>query len=205
MEFLITFILEKAFRSGEDYARLKALSDIKSKQKSDIIPLDAVVCVLDTMLVIFLSFAVLTFFLNFVFGYYDGFGSTHIYFAIGSAIASAIFIWLLIHCDSRYFLDMKNQRLVYRLTFFGKIYEKILTSFSSIVSIELDSKEVGNTIAGSWVHYLVVVKRDLTRLAISKHSYSDKGLSETGQLIANAVKCTFRIGNRIEKLRIMGL
>jgi hypothetical protein len=62
MEFLITFILGKAFRSGEDYARLKALSDIRSKQKSDIIPLDAVVCVLDTMLVIFLSFAVLTFF-----------------------------------------------------------------------------------------------------------------------------------------------
>ncbi|HAE39236.1 MAG TPA: hypothetical protein DCG57_11445 [Candidatus Riflebacteria bacterium] len=209
MEFLLVgvlvFILGKVYLSFEDYLRSKNLSNARSRQKSDTIPLDAVACPLDTMLLILSAVAILTFFLNFVFGYDDGFDSTHIYFAISSAIASALFIWLLLHCDSRYFLDMKNQKIVYRLTFFAKSSESVIASFSNTLSIELDSREVGENAAESWVYYLVVVKKDLTRVSISRSSYSKSGLPETGQLIADAVKCPFRDGNRIEKLRIMGL
>lgn len=205
MEFLIVFILGKGYCSFEDYLRSKDLSNARSRQKSDTIPLDAIACPLDTMLLILSAVAILTFIFNFVFGCYDGFGSTHIYFAISSVIASALFLWLLLHCDSRYFLDMNNRRIVYRLTFFAKLSESVLASFSNILSIELDSREVGDTAAGLWVYYLVVVKKDLTRVSISRSSYSKSGLPETGQLIADAVKCAFRVGNRIEKLRIMGL
>ncbi|PKL41732.1 MAG: hypothetical protein CVV41_17505 [Candidatus Riflebacteria bacterium HGW-Riflebacteria-1] len=118
MEFLLVgvlvFILGKAYRSFEDYLRSKNLSNARSRQKSDTIPLDAVACPLDTMLLVLSAVAILTFFLNFVFGYDDGFDSTHIYFAISSTIASALFIWLLLHCDSRYFLNMKNQNIAFR-------------------------------------------------------------------------------------------
>ncbi|PKL46071.1 MAG: hypothetical protein CVV42_17850 [Candidatus Riflebacteria bacterium HGW-Riflebacteria-2] len=205
MEFLLTFIIGKAYCSFEDYLRLKDLANARRRLKSDTIPLDTVACPLDTMLLILLSIAILTFLFNFILGCYDGFDSTHIYFAISSAIASTLFLWLLLHCDSRYFLDMKSQRIVYRVTFFMKLSESVLASFSNIVSIELDSKEVGNNAAGSWRYYLVAVKKDLTRVTISRSSYSTSGLPETGQLIADAVKCPFRAGNRIEKLRIMGL
>lgn len=100
---------------------------------------------------------------------------------------------------------MKNRRIIYRFTFFVKVIESVLVSFSNIVSIELDANEVGRTAAGSWMHYLVVVKKDLTRVPISRSGYSQSGLPESGQLIAKAIKCPYRTGNRIEKLRIMGL
>lgn len=209
MEFLLAgvlvFILGKVYLSFEDYLRSKNLSNARSRQKSDTIPLDAIACPLDSLLLILSAVAILIFFFNIETGYHDGFDSTHIYFIISSAIASALCIWLLLHSDSRYFLDMKNQRIVYRLTFFAKSSESVIASFSNILSIELDSSEVGEDALESWVYYLVVVKKDLTRVSISSSSYSKNGLSETGRLIADAVKCPFRVGIRIEKLRIMGL
>lgn len=205
MEIILIFIFGKAYRSFEDCLRFKSLSDIKNRKDSDIIPLDTVACPLDSMLLIFLAIAILTFLLNVLFGYYDGFDSSHIYCVVGSAIASVLFLWLLLHCDSRYVLDLKCRRFVYRLTFFGKLCDSVLASFSNVVSIELDSREVGLTASGSWVHYLVVVKNDLTRVTISRSTYSKNDLVETGQLIADAVKCPFHDGNCIKKLRIMGL
>lgn len=205
MEFLLSFLLGKAYRSVDSYSRLKALSDTKSQQSSEIIPLDPLSNPLDAMLQFCFAIAIVTFFSTLYLGYSDGASALHVYFAIGSACASAFLLWLLFHSDSRYFLDMKNRRIIYRFTFFVKVIESVLVSFSNIVSIELDANEVGRTAAGSWMHYLVVVKKDLTRVPISRSGYSQSGLPESGQLIAKAIKCPYRTGNRIEKLRIMGL
>jgi len=205
MEFLLEFIMGKAFRSVDGYARLKALSDTRSQKGLEIIPLEPLSNPLDGLLQFFFAIAIVTFLATPILGYYDGFTYVHAYIAIGSGLASAFFLWLLFHCDSRYFLDIKNRRIIYRFKFFVQLVEKVLVSFSNIASVELDAKEVGRTAAGSWVYYLVIVKKDLSRVPVSRSGYSQSGLPEAGQLIANAIKCPYRTGNRIEKLRIMGL
>ncbi len=205
MEFLLEFLLGKAYRSVDSYSRLKALAAPKNQQSSAEIPLDPLSNPLDVMLQFGFAFAIVIFFSTLYLGYSDGMSSTHVYFAIGSFFASAFLLWLLFHSDSRYFLDMKNRRIIYRFSFFVKVSESVLASFSNIASIELDAKEVGKTVAGSWHYCLVVVKKDLTRVPISRSGYSQSGLPESGQLIANAIKCPYRSGNKIEKMRIMGL
>lgn len=200
MEFLLEFILGKAYRSVDGYSRLKALSDTRSQKSLEIIPLDPLSNPLDGLLQFFFAIAIVTFFATLILGYYDGFTYVHAYVVIGSVIASAFFLWLLFHCDSRYFLDMKNRRIIYRFKFFVQLVEKVLVSFLNIASVELDAKEVGR-----WVYYLVIVKKDLSRVPLSRSGYSQSGLPEAGQLIADAIKCPYRTGNRIEKFRIMGL
>jgi hypothetical protein len=205
MEYLLEFLLGKAYRSVDSYSRLKALATTKDQQGSGLVPLDPLSNPLDVLLQFAFALAIVVFFSTLYLGYTDGMGATHAYFAIGSFFASAFFLWLLFHIDSRYYLDMKTRRVIYRFSFFVKISESVLASFSNIVSVELDAHEVGKTAAGSWNYHLVIVKKDLSRVPITRSGYSASGLPETGQLIANAIKCPYREGQRIEKMRIMGL
>lgn len=62
MEFLLSFLLGKAYRSVDSYSRLKALSDTKSQQSSEIIPLDPLSNPLDAMLQFCFAIAIVTFF-----------------------------------------------------------------------------------------------------------------------------------------------
>lgn len=205
MEYLIELFFGKLLRSGSSKERLNSLSKITDQQSLDIIPLEPLPNVLDALLQI--SFACgLVFSISILYmGYTDGMNSMKILSSICSLIVAFVSMFLLLKIDSRYFLDMKNCRIIYRYSFIIKLQEKVLTSFSNVVSVELDAKEVGRTAAGSWNYYLVIVTKNLTRIPLTRKSYSPKGLPEMGELIANKIKCSFREGNKKEKFRIMGL
>lgn len=205
MEFLFEFIFGKAIKAGEGQARLKALADTKNQKHSSLIPLEPLGNLLDGFFQVSLAIGLVTFASALYLAWTDGMSSTHVYFAVGSLIIAFFSLWLLLKTDSRYFLDLPGRKIVYRFSFFVKLYESTLASFTNVASIELDAREVGKTVAGSWHYYLVVVKKDLSRHPISRACYSDSGLPEMGQLIADAIKCPFRTGKRIEKMRIMGM
>ncbi len=205
MEYLIAFLFGKAYKAGEGHARLKALSDAKSQKQTSLIPLEPLSNFLDVMFQFGLAIGLVVFVSALYLAYEDGMSSTHVYFALGGMVMGLFSLWLLLKLDSRYFLDMPNRKIIYRFSFFVKLHESTLASFNNVSSIELDATEVGRTAAGSWQYFLVVVKKDLSRTPITSTTYSDAGLPEMGKLIADAIKCPYKTGNRSEKMRIMGL
>lgn len=195
-----------AMKYGQQYDRLKTYDKAKAAGSMPLIPLDAFWGPAEVIWITLLVILSLCLIVGSVIVYDDhGISSTLIYTILGFGIPTALVLFALFNTDSRYFLDVKNKRIIFRFSFFIKLYESVLMSFANILSIELDANEVGKTAAGSWQYYIVAVKKDFTRVAISNTSYSSEGLPEIGKLIAKVIGCPYKEGKTFEKLRIMGM
>jgi hypothetical protein len=206
MEFLLKQLIRTALKYGENYDRLQAFARASEAKGADRIPLEPYPNWLEGVFqAFFFVFGVIFVIAGWVVFSDTGFSLTFLYVLLGLGGPCALLLLMLFNTDSRYVLDMKNKRVLYVFTFFVKVSETVVTTFSNTKSIELDAQEVGRTVAGNWVFSLSLVTKTFERISLTRQVYCADELPRIGQLIADTIKCPFKEGEKIEKMRIMGL
>lgn len=206
MKSLLKFLIGNAWKFGETYDRLQAFNQAKAAQGDGLIPLEPYPNWLEGVLQALLVLVGFCLVLAVGIEYSDkGFSRMLFWFLLGFGVPCAILLLMLFNTDSRYVLDMKGKRVIYVFTFFTWRSVTPVTTFTNVKSIELDAKEVGRTAAGNWQYCLCLVKKTFERIPLTRSVYFPDALPAIGQLIAQAIQCPFKEGERQEKLRIMGL
>lgn len=205
MDLLFKLLFRNPWKLENQLERLKEHSNGKPPHDVKLIPLDAVWGILQVILAALL----------FVAGFCllcgtwivisdEGLSMNLFYVTAGFGIPTVIFLFMFCNTDSRYVLDLENQRLIFVFTFFIKIYQRSVATFSEIVSVELDAEEGGSR-SEQWRYYLVIVKKNDKRIRITPDKDSSETLPEVAKLIANIVGCSHKDGIAFEKQRIMGM
>ncbi len=204
MDFLIELIFRNPWKLGNQSNRLRAYFKSPSPQETQLIPLDATWGFLEIVLValLFITGFPLLCGTWIVFSDY-GFCMDLAKIVGGFGIPTLLFFLMLCNTDSRYVLDLRNQQVIFVFTFFIKIYQRAISPFSEISSVELDAQEEGSR-GTVWRYYIVIVRRDKKRIRITPDLTSAERLKEDGPLIARAINCSFKSGIAYEKPRIMG-
>lgn len=204
MDFLIELIFRNPWKLGNQSNRLKAYSKSPLPQETQLIPLDATWGFLEIILValLFITGFPLLCGTWIVFSDY-GFCKDLLYIVGGFGIPTLLFFLMLCNTDSRYVLDLKNQQVIFVFTFFFKIYQRVISPFSEISSVELDAQEEGSR-GTVWRYYIVIVRNDKKRIRITPDLTSAENFKEDVPLIAGAINCSFKSGIAYEKPRIMG-